>query len=338
MKILVRFIWTLLVTAGVMAPASAADPIIIKFSHVVANETPKGRAALRFKEVLEKRTNGRVKVEIFPNSKLYNEQDGISALLEGSDKVHMLAPAVSNLVRLGADDFEVFDLPYIFPGDDLRRRITDGPIGQGMLRKLEGKGITGLGYWGNGFRAISANQPLKKPGDIKGLSIGIPRSKILEATMTALGVTPKFLRVAEAREAMKTGTLDGSEVIPSNFYTQKLHEAQKYLTLTNHTYLSYAVITNKKFWDSLPGDIRIHIKLAMIDATRYANLYAENENNDALTKLRASGKTQVVDLSLDERNAWRRALLPIHKKLEAQIGKELIQSIYKEGASLGYKF
>lgn len=320
------------------ASTHAAEPVVIKFSHVVANDTPKGRAVLRFKEVVEKRTGERVKVEIYPNSTLYNEQEGIKALLEGSGKIHMAAPSVSNLVTLGIDDFKLFDLPYIFPGDDLRRRVTDGAIGQAMLKKLEPKGITGLAYWGSGFRAISANKPLRRPTDMKGLNVGIPRSKILETTMSTLGAIPKFMRVAETREAMKAGALDGSEGVPSNFFTQKFYESQKYLTLTNHTYLAYAVIVNKKFWDNLPPDLRMHIKLAMLDATRYANLYAERENADALAKIRATAKTQIVELSVDERSAWRKALLPVHRKMEAQVGKDLIQSIYKEGALLGYKF
>ncbi len=326
----------MLVLVCAVAPVHAAEPIVIKFSHVVAPETPKGRAALRFKEVAERRTNGRVKVEVYPNSTLYKDGEEMDALVAGN--VQMLAPALSKFSPLGITEFEVFDLPYIFPSKGLLRRVTDGLVGQALLKKLEPKGVQGLAYWDNGFKVMSANRPLKKPADFKGLKMRIQASKVLEAQMRVLGAVPVPMAFADVFKALQQGAVDGTENPPSNLFSRKMHEVQKHVTVSNHGYLGYVVIANKKFWDGIPADLRIHLKLAMIDATRYANLYAEEENNQALAKVRASGKTEVYDLGVDEREVWRRALMPVHKEMEPRVGKDLIQAIYKEGAALGHKF
>jgi C4-dicarboxylate-binding protein DctP len=324
----------LLVVAA--ASVQAADPIVIRFSHVVSNETPKGRAALRFKEVAERRTSGRVIVEVHANSTLYKDKDELEALLTGN--VQLLAPSLAKFSPLGISEFEVFDLPFIFQSKSMLRRITDGPVGQELLKKLEPKGLVGLAYWDNAFKIMSANKPIRKPADFKGLNMRVQASKVLEAQMRALRANPVPMAFSEVRKALESGTVDGTENPPSNLYSQKMHEVQKHVTVSNHGYLGYAVIANKKFWDTLPPDIRVHLKLAMIDATRYANLYAEHENNEALAKVRASGKSEVYDLSVDEREIWRKALMPVHREMEARVGKELIQSIYREGIAVGHKF
>jgi C4-dicarboxylate-binding protein DctP len=330
-----RLLWMALCIA-VAAPGHAAGPILIRFSHVVADDTPKGKAALRFKEAAERRTGGQVKVEIYPNSTLHKDGDEIDALLAG--KVEIIAPSLSKFSPLGLTEFEVFDLPYIFPSRGMLRRVTDGPVGQGLLKKLEPKGVTGLAYWDNGFKIMSANTPVRKPADFKGLKMRIQTSKVLEAQMRTLGALPVPMAFSEVANALRSGVVDGTENPPSNLYTRKMHEIQKHVTVSNHGYLGYAVIANKKFWDSLPDTIRLHLRLAMFDATRYANLYAEQENLDALAKVRVSGKTQVYELTPDERETWRRALIPVHREMESRIGKELIQAVYQEGAALGHKF
>jgi C4-dicarboxylate-binding protein DctP len=314
----------------------AAEPIVIRFSHVLKNETPKGRAALRFKEVAERRTNGQVKVEIYPGSTLFKDGEEMQALLDG--RVEILAPSLAKFSPLGVPEFEVFDLPYIFPSRGMLRRVTDGPVGQDLLKKLEPKGVVGLAYWDNGFKVMSANAPLRKPADFRGLKMRVQTSKVLESEMRALGATPVPMAFSEVHKALQDGTVHGTENPPTNLFSQKMHEVQKHVTVSNHGYLGYAVIANKKFWDGLPATIRIHLKLAMIDATRYANLYAEQENNDALAKVRAAGKSEVYDLSADEREVWRRALMPVHKEMESRVGRELIQAIYREGIAVGHKF
>ena len=313
----------------------AQAPILIKFSHVVAADTPKGKAALRFKELAEKATGGRVKIEVYPNSTLYKDKEEMEALQLGA--VQMLAPSLAKFGPLGVKEFEVFDLPYIFPGKDVLDAVTQGQIGKDLFKKLEPKGITGLAYWDNGFKVMSANKPLHLPADFKGLKMRIQSSKVLDAQMRALGANPQVLAFSEVYQALQTGVVDGTENPPSNLYTQKMYEVQKYVAMSNHGYLGYAVIVNKKFWDGLPADIRMQLDGAMKEATKYANTIAQKENDDAMDAVRKSGKTNVYNLTDQEKAEWRKALLPVQKQMEDRIGKDLITSINQESAKLGYK-
>ena len=308
--------------------AFAQQPIVIKFSHVVAVDTPKGKGAEQFKKLAEERTKGRVKIEVYPNSQLYKDGEEMEALQLGS--VQMLAPSLAKFGPLGAREFEVFDLPYLFDNYAELHKITEGPIGKSLFQKLESKGIVGLAYWDNGFKDMSANKALKLPGDVKGLKMRIQSSNVIEAQMRALGALPQKMAFSEVYQALQTGVVDGTENPPSNFYTQKMYEVQKFLTLTDHGYLGYAVIVNKKFWDGLPADIRTALEGAMKDATTFANDIAKKENDDALEAVKKSGKTQIITLSADEKAAWKKALVGVHREQEGRIGKDLIQSIYKE--------
>ena len=311
-----------------VAPAAAQQPIVIKFSHVVAVNTPKGKGAEYFKKLAEERTKGRVKVEVYPNSSLFKDGEEMEALQLGS--VQMLAPSVSKFGPLGAREFEVFDLPFIFDNYDELHKVTGGAVGKQLFKKLESKGIVGLSYWDNGFKVMSANKPLRKPEDMKGLKMRIQSSKVLDAQMRAFGALPQVMAFSEVYQAMQTGVVDGSENPPSNFYTQKMHEVQKYLTLTDHGVIEYAVIANKKFWDGLPADIRTALEGAMKDSTTYANDIAKKENDDALAAVKASGKTEIITLTPQEKAAWKKAAIPVHKENESRVGKDIIEAVYKE--------
>ena len=308
-------------------PAAAQEPIVIKFSHVVAVDTPKGKAAERFKKLAEERTKGRVRVEVYPNSQLYKDKEELEALQLGA--VQMLAPSLAKFGPLGVREFEVFDLPYIFDSYAELHKVTQGQVGRALLRKLEAKGILGLGYWDNGFKQMSANKPLRSPEDIRGLKMRIQSSKVLDAQMRALGANPQVMAFSEVYQALQTGVVDGTENPVSNLYTQKMHEVQKYLTLSDHGYLGYAVIVNKKFWDALPADLRVILDNTMREATSYANDIAKQENDAALEAVRRSGKTQVIALSPQERAQLRKALVTVHQQAQDRIPAELIQSIYK---------
>ena len=306
----------------------AQQPIVIKFSHVVAENTPKGKGALKFKELAEKATGGKVKIEVYPNSQLFKDGEEMQMLQLGN--VQMLAPSVSKFGPLGAREFEIFDLPYIFDNYDELHKVTQGPIGQALFKKLESKGITGLAFWDNGFKDMSSNKALKTPADFRGQKMRIQSSKVLDGQMRALGATPQVMAFSEVYQALQTGVVDGTENTPSNIYSQKTHEVQKYLTVSNHGYIGYAVIVNKKFWDGLPADIRKTLEGAMADATTYADDIAKKENEDALEAVKKSGKTQFITLTPEEKLAWKRALVRVHKDAESRVGKDLIQSIYKE--------
>jgi C4-dicarboxylate-binding protein DctP len=311
------------------APAisQAQAPIIIKFSHVVAPDTPKGKGAQKFKELAEERTKGKVKIELYPNSQLYKDKEEMEALQLGS--VQMLAPSLAKFGPLGVKEFEVFDLPFIFKDQAAFRAVTDGPVGADLFKKLEPKGIKGLGYWDNGFHIMSANKPLHHVADFKGLKMRIQSSKVLDAQMRALGANPQVMAFSELYQALQSGVVDGCEGVPSNFYTQKTYEVQKHTTISNHGHLAYAVIVNKKFWDGLPADIRTALDGAVKDATTYANAIAATENATALEKMRASGKTTIYTLTADETNEWKKALMPVHQEMEARLGKSTVEAVYK---------
>ena len=313
------------------APAFADAPIVIKFSHVVARDTPKGKAAEKFKALAEAATKGRVKIELYPNSTLYKDKEELEALQLGA--VQMLAPSLAKFGPLGVKEFELFDLPFVFNDKQALYRVTQGPIGQGMLKKLESKGIRGLAYWDNGFKMMSSNRAMRVPADIKGLKLRIQSSKVLDEQMRALGANPQVMAFSEVYQAMQTGVVDGSENPPSNIFTQKMHEVQKHLTATNHGYIGYAVIVNKKFWDKLPPEVRTQLEGAMTEATDYANQIAQQENDQALDNIRKSGKTVIYVPTEAERAEWRKALVPVHKTMEDRIGKALIAAVYKATAA-----
>ncbi len=313
---------------ALMPQAFAQSPIVIKFSHVVAVDTPKGKAAEFFAKRAGELTKGKVKVEGYPNSQLYKDKEEMEALQLGS--VQMLAPSLSKFAPLGVKEFEVFDLPFIFDDYTDLHAVTQGAVGQGMLKKLETRGITGLAFWDNGFKVMSANKPLKNVEDYKGLKMRIQSSKVLDAQMRALGALPQVLAFSETYQALQTGVVDGTENPPSNLYTQKMHEVQKHLTITNHGYLGYAVVVNKKFWDGLPADIRTQLTKAMAESTKVANDIAKQENDDALAKVAASGKTTIYKASLAERFLLKKALVPVHKQMSSRIGQETLDAIYKE--------
>jgi C4-dicarboxylate-binding protein DctP len=308
-------------------PASAQAPIIIKFSHVVATDTPKGAAAEKFKELAEKYTDGKVKVEIYPNSTLYKDKEELEALQLGA--VQMLAPSNSKFGPIGVREFEVFDLPYILPDLKTLRKVTDGPLGAKLLKLLEPKGMIGLAYWDNGFKEMTANKKLISPDDYKGLKFRIQSSKVLEAQFRALGAIPQVMAFSEVYQALQTGVVDGEENTTSNIYTQKMNEVQKYMTMTNHGYIGYVVVVNKKFWEGLPADIRTQLEKAMKEATEFGNGQSAKENDEALAEIKKAGKTEIDTLTPEQDAAMRKAMEPVYKDVASRVGQPLIDEFIK---------
>jgi C4-dicarboxylate-binding protein DctP len=309
-------------------PALADDPIIIKFSHVVATNTPKGLAAEKFKELAEKYTNGKVKIEVYPNSQLYKDKEELEALQLGA--VQMLAPSNSKFGPIGVREFEVFDLPYILPDLATLRKVTDGPLGAKLLKLLDSKGMTGLAYWDNGFKQMSANKKLLMPADYKGLKFRIQSSKVLEAQFRSLGAIPQVMAFSEVYQALQTGVVDAQENTWSNIYTQKMHEVQKYITQTNHGYIGYVVVTNKKFWDGIPADTRAQLDKAMKEATAYGNGQSAKENEEAMEEVKKTGKSEIIIPTPEQDAAMRKAMEPVYKDVASRVGKSLIDEFLKE--------
>ncbi len=312
-------------TAHAQAPATS--PIVIKFSHVVAADAPKGKMAEKFRQLVDERTKGKVKIEVYANSTLYKDKEELEALQLGA--VQMLAPSLAKFGPLGVKEFEVFDLPYIFPDEAAFHRVADGPIGKGLMAKLEPKGIKGLGFIDNGFHAFAGNRPMKKPADFKGMKMRIQSSKVLDAQMRALGAIPQTMTASEVYQSLQTGVVDGTEGVPSGLYTQKLNEVAKFMTISDHGHLAYAVIANRKFWEGLPPDVRTALEGALKDAIDFGNAAAKKDNVDAVEAIRKTGKTEVTVLTPQQKEEWRQVLLPVHKEVEGRIGKDLIEQVYK---------
>lgn len=310
-----------------LRPALAdAAPIILRFSHVVAEDTPKGLAARRFEALAEDYTQHRVDVQIFPNSTLYRDDNELEALQLGG--VEMLAPSLAKFGPLGIGSFELFDLPYLFNSIEQVHALTDGVVGQELFDQLTPRGITGLAFWDNGFKIMSATRPLKMPQDFAGLPMRIQSSQVIAAQMEALGAIPRVMALSELRQALETGWAEGTESPPSNMLTQDIYALQPFATLSYHGYLGYAVIVNASFWVALPPDIRNELDRAMAEATAYGNSIALEKNAEALARIEAAGTTEIHQPTPEERAAWIAALWPVHERMRNRVGSDFLDQAH----------
>lgn len=309
------------------AGALAQQPITIKFSHVVADATPKGQGAIKFKEIAEKLLPGKVKVQVFPNSQLFGDAKEMEAVLLGD--VQFIAPSLSKFDRY-TKKVQLFDLPFLFDDMDAVDRFQHSADGKALLNSMTNRGLKGLAYWHNGMKQLSTNRDkLTRPEDVKGLKFRIQASDVLEAQFRQLGANPQKLAFSEVYQALQTGVVDGQENTWSNIYSQKFHEVQKTIANTNHGVIDYMVVTNAKWWDGLPADVRKGLEQAMAEATTYANNMAAELNERDRKRIIEANKAKVQTLSKEDVAAWRKAMEPVWKKFEGEIGPELIQSALK---------
>ncbi len=314
-------------SALTLAGAVAAQPIIIKFSHVVAENTPKGQGALKFKELAEKLLPGKVQVQVFPSSQLFGDAKELEALLLGD--VQFIAPSLSKFDRY-TKSIQVFDLPFLFEDIDAVDRFQQSPKGQGLLTAMKSKGLVGVAYWHNGMKQLSTNKDqLKVPADVKGLKFRIQASDVLEAQFRALGANPQKMAFSEVYQALQTGVVDGQENTWSNIYSQKFFEVQKTIAVTNHGLIDYMVVTNAKWWDGLPADVRKGLSEAMAEATKYSNKLADDINTADRKKIADAGKAKIQVLTKADLALWQKAMEPVWKKFEGDIGKDLIEAAKK---------
>jgi len=300
-----------------------AAPIVIKYSHVVADVTPKGKAALKFKELAEKNLAGKVEVQVFPNSQLFGDGKEMEALLLGD--VQIIAPSLAKFGKY-TKQVQIFDLPFLFDDIQAVDRFQASPEGQSMLSSMSKKGIMGFGYLHNGMKQLSANTKLLKPEDAKGLKFRIQASDVLEAQFKAVGANPQKISFSEVYQALQTGVVDGTENPWSNTYSKKFHEVQKYIMDTDHGVLDYMVITNAKWWAGLPPDVQKGLKAAMDESIAYGNKAAFQEALSFRDKVIADKKAEVVPMTKEQKAAWRAAMKPVWKKFEGEIGKNLIDA------------
>ncbi|MDD1960857.1 TRAP transporter substrate-binding protein [Pseudomonas sp. 39004] len=316
-------VFTCAFALGTLSLAHAADPVIIKFSHVVADQTPKGQGALMFKKLVEDRLPGKVKVEVYPNSSLFGDGKEMEALLLGD--VQMIAPSLAKFEQY-TKSLQLFDLPFLFNDIAAVNRFQLSPQGQGLLKSMESKNITGLAYWHNGMKQLSANKPLRVPADARGLKFRVQASAVLEEQFKAVRANPRKMSFAEVYQGLQTGVVNGAENPYSNIYSQKMHEVQKYITESNHGVLDYMLITNTRFWNGLPADVRSELDKIVVEVTAQVNKEAEQLNDSDKQRILAAKTTEIIVLTPAQREQWRDAMKPVWKKFEGDIGPELIQA------------
>lgn len=309
--------------AGIVGTAQAQSPLVIKFAHVVAETTPKGQGALLFKEKAEERLGDKVKVEVYPNSSLYGDGQEMDALLSGD--VHLLAPSLAKFEHF-QKKIQIFDLPFLFQDLAAVDRFQQGEAGKALLKSMEDKNITGLAYWHNGMKQLSANQELRVPRDARGLRFRVQASNVLEEQFKALRANPRKIAFAEVYQSLQTGVVNGAENTYSNIYSQKVHEVQKYITESNHGIIDYMVITNSKFWNGLDADLRTALEEVMAEVTVEVNKMAKALNDGDKQNIIDAGTTEITILTPEEREQWREAVQPVWKKFEGEIGADLIQA------------
>jgi len=310
--------------------ASAQAPIVVKFSHVVAENTPKGQGALKFKELAEKALPGKVQVQVFPSSQLFGDAKELEALLLGD--VQFIAPSLSKFDRY-TKKIQVFDLPFLFDDIGAVDRFQSSAKGQELLTSMKNRGLVGVAYWHNGMKQLSTNKDkLERPEDVKGLKFRIQASDVLEAQFRALGANPQKMAFSEVYQALQTGVVDGQENTWSNIYSQKFHEVQKTIAETNHGLIDYMVVTNAKWWDGLPADVRQGLSKAMAEATTFANKRADDINEGDRKKIADAGKAKIQKLTKDDVAQWKKAMEPVWKKFEGDIGRDLIDAALKSNS------
>lgn len=314
--------------ALVGGPALAgAPPVLLRFSHVVAPDTPKGQMALRFQALVHQRGGGRIRVELYPDSQLWGDDDEMEALRLGA--VEMLAPSLSKFGMAGVPEFEVFDLPYLFADLAQVRRVTQGAVGRGLLERLARQQMRGLGFLDNGFKQMSARRALRTPADYRGLRVRVQASRVLGEQMRALGAQPVVLPFGETQRALASGVVDAAENPPSNFLTQGLAALQPHLTLTQHGYLGYAVVTHPRFWESLSWVDRALVDDALAEALAHGNRLAEALDRQALATLRQTPGLRLHALGAAEREALRRHLRPVVDGFGRSVGAGLLRDVQR---------
>jgi len=307
----------------------AAEKFVLKFSHVVSPNTPKGKAADYFEKRLEELSEGRIDVQVYPSSQLYKDNAVLKALK--LDSVQMAAPSFSKFGKI-VPQLALFDLPFLFKDVDHLHRVQDGEVGQKLKDMVTDKGYVALSFWDNGFKQLSSSsKPLILPEDAEGQKFRIMSSKVLEAQFHAVGANPQMMPFSEVYSGLQQGVIDGQENTNSNIFTKKFHEVQKYLTVTNHGYLGYLVVMSQKFWNSLPADLQEDVKQAMKDATDKEREFAAQLNNEQFGLIKEyaekTGKLEIINLNDEQKDAWRNAVSKIYPEFydANSIGEELIK-------------
>ncbi len=328
-----RILLTAMLAAATLLSSVAAladDPVVIKFSHVVAENTPKGLMAERFKELVAEKTDGEVVVEVYPNSQLFGDDKVLEAMLLGD--VQIAAPALSKFSRY-TDELALYDLPFLFEDLDAVDRFQQSEQGQAMLDSVSSKGLIGLGYLHNGMKQLSSSKPLRVPEDASGLKFRIMSSEVLEAQFEAVDAAPLKKPFSEVFTLLQTRAIDGQENTWSNIYSKKFFEVQPYITESNHGLLDYMVVTSREFWSGLSDEQRAQVEAALDEALAYGNQIARDKAIEDKQKIAESGRTEIIELTPEQRAQWVEVMQPVWEQFQDEIGAELIEAAYEANAN-----
>ena len=314
-----------LTTAAILSLSIAAQaaPIKLKFSHVVAENTPKGQMATKFKELVAERLKGKVTVEIYPNGQLFGDNKVLEALLLGD--VQLASPSLSKFKKY-TKKLQIFDLPFLFNDMAAAEKFQQSPEGQSLLKTVEKKGLIGLGYMHNGMKQMSASKPLHVPADAKGLKFRIMSSDVLAAQFEAVGATPLKKPYSEVFTLLQTKAIDGQENTWSNIRSKKFYEVQDNITSSDHGLLDYMVVTSAEFWNGLDADVRTELKKSLDEAVAFGNKVAAEKAMSDKQAIIDSKRTNVIELSKEERQQWVDMMKPVWKKFEDIVGKDMLNA------------
>ncbi|TYB89186.1 DctP family TRAP transporter solute-binding subunit [Oceaniovalibus sp. ACAM 378] len=316
------------VAAIAFAPAAAIaacddGETVVKFSHVTnTDKHPKGIAAQLLMQRVNDEMNGKLCVEVFPNSTLYTDEQVTEALLRGD--VQLAAPSLS-LFEPITKAYRLFDLPFMFKDINAVDAFQASDIGRGMLDKMQRRGLQGLAYWHNGMKQFSANKPLLEPTDAKGLKFRVQPSDVLVAQMEALGASPQPMAFAEVYGALQTGVVDGQENSWSNIYGQKFFEVQDGITESNHGIIDYMVVSSVDFLDSLDADVRDQFLTILSEVTAERNAAVGDVDNQARQAILDAG-TEIRELTPEQRANWVAVMKPVWEKFADEVGQENIDA------------
>ncbi|WP_304308019.1 TRAP transporter substrate-binding protein [Pseudacidovorax intermedius] len=316
-----------LAAAG-MAPAQTRT---IKFANQNAKGHPIVLGMEKFAELVDKKSGGRLKVQVFPGGVLGSDQANVSALQGGTlEMASMNSGIFSSLVK----DFAIYDFPFLFGNAREADAVVDGPFGQNLHKKLEDKGLIGLAYYELGFRQLTnSKRPIQKVEDIAGLKLRVIPSPINVDWVKALGANPTPLPFPELYAALEQKAVDGQENPVATIKGAKLYEVQKYMTITNHQYNPQSVVISKKFWEQLPPADQKILKEAAVESAQYERTQSRAMLQSGLEDLKKSGM-EVNELSAAEVTKLREKMKPVIAKNSASVGEGTVEAMMAELAKL----
>jgi len=303
------------------------EQITIHFSHVVAENTPKGVAAERFKQLVEEKSEGKVIVQIYPNGMLYNDENELEALREND--VQMIAPTISKMTGT-LPDWQVLDLPYIIENDAQLKKVLNGQVSKSLLEELDQINVKGLTFWNNGFKQIASTTPIIEVGQFKGMRVRMMTSDILHEQFDLLDAKPIATSFGDVYYDLKRKNVDAQENTISNIYSKQFHTMENHITLSNHGILSYAVMMNEDFWNSLDEEVQQIITDSLDEMQNWQFERAEQFNNEDLNLLKADSKVNIYELDEQAKNEWKEKLQPIYMHYEKRINNHYLEDLLRE--------